>query len=115
MQWSMIFTFFKARGLNVGKSLVEEDKLELAKKLEQAAKDKGVEFILPTDVIAADKFDESAETKVVPSGEIPDGWMVCSTLLKKYMAASLYSRCVRVGWLQLSQTELKWGRKKQKH
>lgn len=76
----MIFTFFKARGLNVGKSLVEEDKLDLAKKLEQAAKDKGVEFILPTDVIAADKFDENAETKVVPSGEIPDGWMVRSAL-----------------------------------
>ena len=72
----MIFTFYKARGLNVGSSLVEEDKLELAKKLEQAAKDKGVEFILPTDVIAADKFDENAQTQVVAAGEIPEGWMV---------------------------------------
>ena len=72
----MIFTFYKARGMSVGSSLVEEDKLDLAKKLEAAAKAKGVEFILPTDVIAADKFDENAETKVVAAGEIPDGWMV---------------------------------------
>ena len=61
----------------MGSSLVEEDKLDLAKKLEAAAKEKGVEFILPTDVIAADKFDENAETQVVAAGDIPDGWMVC--------------------------------------
>lgn len=66
----MIFTFYKARGMSVGSSLVEEDKLEAA------AKEKGVEFILPTDVIAADKFDENAETQVVAAGDIPDGWMV---------------------------------------
>lgn len=72
----MIFTFYKARGMSVGSSLVEEDKLDLAKRLEEAAKAKGVEFILPTDVIAADKFDENANTKVVAAGEIPDGWMV---------------------------------------
>ena len=76
----MIFTFYKARGMSVGSSLVEEDKLDLAKKLEQAAKDKGVEFILPTDVIAADKFDENAQTQVVAAGEIPEGWMVSRAL-----------------------------------
>ena len=72
----MIFTFYKARGLSVGSSLVEEDKLDLAKKLEEAAKAKGVEFILPTDVVIADKFDENANTKVVSADAIPDGWMV---------------------------------------
>ncbi|KAL3138641.1 hypothetical protein ABBQ32_006401 [Trebouxia sp. C0010 RCD-2024] len=71
----MIFTFYKARGMSVGSSLVEDDKLDLAKRLEEAAKSKGVEFILPTDVIAADKFDENANTKVVAAGEIPEGWM----------------------------------------
>merc|ERR1711988_708580 len=71
----MVFTFLKARGLNVGSSLVEEDKLELAKDLEKMAKEKGVEFILPTDVILADKFDKEAETQVTSVEEIPDGWM----------------------------------------
>merc|ERR1711998_55700 len=62
-------------GPNVGSSLVEEDKLELAKDLEKMAKEKGVEFILPTDVILADKFDKEAETQVTSVEEIPDGWM----------------------------------------
>lgn len=48
----------------VGSSLVEEDKLELAKKLEALAKEKGVELLLPTDVVMADKFDANANTKV---------------------------------------------------
>ena len=72
----MIFTFFKAQGLSVGSSLVEEDKVELAKQLTETAKSKGVEIILPTDVVIADKFDANANSKVVPAGEIPDGWMV---------------------------------------
>lgn len=76
----MIFTFFRARGLDVGSSLVEEDKIDLARTLEEDAKKKGVEFILPTDVIIADKFAEDAENKVVPVENIPDGWMVCSAL-----------------------------------
>lgn len=79
----MIFTFYKARGMSVGSSLVEDDKLDLAKRLEEAAKSKGVEFILPTDVIAADKFDENANTKVVAAGEIPEGWMVSPALLSR--------------------------------
>ncbi len=71
----MIFTFFKARGLSVGKSLVEEDKLELAKSLEAKAKEKGVTFLLPTDVIVADKFAADANSQVVSVENIPDGWM----------------------------------------
>lgn len=64
----MIFTFYKARGLATGKSLVEEDKLELAKKLEEMAKAKGVELLLPVDVVVADKFDADAEAKVCSGG-----------------------------------------------
>ncbi|KAB8332324.1 phosphoglycerate kinase [Scytonema tolypothrichoides VB-61278] len=71
----MIFTFFKARGLNVGKSLVEEDKLELAKSLEAKAKEKGVTFLLPTDVVVADKFAPDANSQTVSVENIPDGWM----------------------------------------
>lgn len=71
----MIFTFYKARGLSVGKSLVEEDKLELAKSLEAIAKEKGVELLLPTDVIVADRFAPDAECQTVPIDQIPDGWM----------------------------------------
>jgi phosphoglycerate kinase len=71
----MIFTFYKARGLSVGKSLVEEDKLELAKELEAKAKAKGVEFLLPTDVVVADKFAPDANSQIVSVENIPDGWM----------------------------------------
>ncbi|KAL4431129.1 hypothetical protein ABPG75_006385 [Micractinium tetrahymenae] len=71
----MIFTFYKAQGLSVGSSLVEEDKLELAKELMAKAKAKGVEFVLPTDVVVADKFAADADSKVVPVSAIPDGWM----------------------------------------
>ncbi|EWM26407.1 phosphoglycerate kinase [Nannochloropsis gaditana] len=71
----MVFTFLKARGHNVGGSLVEEDKLDLARSLEELAKQKGVKFILPTDVVIADKFAPDANSKVVASTEIPEGWM----------------------------------------
>ncbi len=71
----MIFTFYKARGMSVGGSLVEDDKLDLAKKLEAKAKEKGVEFLLPTDVIVADKFAADANTQTVSVDSIPDGWM----------------------------------------
>ncbi|MFN3925825.1 MAG: phosphoglycerate kinase [Pseudanabaenaceae cyanobacterium] len=71
----MIFTFFKARGLSVGKSLVEDDKLELAKSLEAKAKEKGVELLLPTDVVVADEFKPDANAQTVQVGNIPEGWM----------------------------------------
>ncbi len=71
----MIFTFYKARGWNVGSSLVEEDKLELARALEIKAKEKGVQLLLPTDVVVADKFSADANTQIVSAEAIPDGWM----------------------------------------
>lgn len=71
----MIFTFYKARGLSVGKSLVEEDKLELAKSLEAKAKEKGVDLLLPTDVVVADNFAADANAQTVSVDAIPDGWM----------------------------------------
>ncbi len=71
----MIFTFYKARGLSVGKSLVEEDKLELAKALEEKAKAKGVELLLQTDVVLADNFAPDANSQIASIESIPEGWM----------------------------------------
>lgn len=71
----MAYTFFKALGGNVGKSLVEDDKLDLAKGLIQKAKQKGVELHLPMDSVIADKFDAAANTEVANNNAIKDGWM----------------------------------------
>ncbi|OKH21283.1 phosphoglycerate kinase [Chroogloeocystis siderophila] len=71
----MIFTFYKARGLSVGKSLVEDDKLELAKSLEAKAKERGVQMLLPTDVVVADKFAADANAETVSVENIPDDGM----------------------------------------
>ena len=72
----MIFTFFKAQGLGVGSSLVEEDKVALAASLLEKAEAKGVRLLLPTDVVLADKFDPEARTQLVDVDSIPDAWMV---------------------------------------
>jgi phosphoglycerate kinase len=71
----MAYTFFKALGGSIGKSLVEEDKLDLAKELISKAKAKGVDLHLPLDSVAGDKFDAAANTQVVNNYSIPDGWM----------------------------------------
>ena len=71
----MSYTFFKAMGGNIGSSLVEEDKLELAAALIQKAKEKNVNLELPFDSIAADDFKNDANIQIVNNSNIPDGWM----------------------------------------
>ncbi|KAK9915232.1 hypothetical protein WJX75_006500 [Coccomyxa subellipsoidea] len=71
----MVFTFLAARGLSVGASLVEADKLEVARQLEEQARARGVQLLLPTDVVVADSFSPNAVSRVVPVNAIPDGWM----------------------------------------
>ena len=71
----MAYTFFKAMGGSVGNSLVEADKLDLAKELIQKAKSKGVDLLLPIDSIIADKFAADANTDVANNTSIKDGWM----------------------------------------
>ncbi len=71
----MAFTFLVAQGHKVGKSLVEADRVELAKQLLAKAKAKGILVHLPTDVVAADKFDAEAAHKVVALKDIPADWM----------------------------------------
>ena len=70
----MAYTFFKAQGYNVGDSLCEEDKLDLAKELMQKAKDKGVKLMLPVDTKIGKEPKAGTETKTVACTEIPDGW-----------------------------------------
>jgi len=71
----MVFTFLKAKGLKTGSSLVEDDKVDLAKDLMAKADKGGVKLILPDDVVLADKFAADANTKVAKVTDIEDGWM----------------------------------------
>ena len=70
----MTFTFIKALGGSIGNSICEDDKLDLALEILQKAKDKGVQIHLPVDVVAADSFSNTAQTKIVNVNQIADGW-----------------------------------------
>ena len=70
----MAYTFFKALGYNVGNSICEEDKINLAMELMEKAKEKGVKFILPVDNKIGKEFKADTESKIVSSDAIPDGW-----------------------------------------
>ena len=70
----MTYTFAKAQGGKVGNSICEDDKLDLALDIMKKAKEKGVNLVLGTDCVAADKFDNNANTQVVSVMNIPDGW-----------------------------------------
>lgn len=70
----MSYTFSKAKGGNVGNSLLEEDYCQYALDMIEKAEKKGVKLLLPVDNVIADDFSNDAHTKVVPRGEIPDGW-----------------------------------------
>lgn len=70
----MAYTFFKAKGYEIGKSICEDDKVELAKELMEKAEHKGVKLLLPIDNVVATEFSNDAESKVVASNEIPEDW-----------------------------------------
>lgn len=70
----MTYTFAKAQGGKIGKSIVEDDKLDLALDIIKKAKEKGVNLILGTDCVAADDFSNDAKTMICPCNDIPDGW-----------------------------------------
>lgn len=71
----MMFTFISAMGGEVGKSLVEDELLELALNTVEGAKELGINLYLPTDAIIADKFDNAAQKKTAEANEIPENWM----------------------------------------
>jgi len=75
----MAFTFIKAQGGNIGNSLVEDDKQELALSILEQAKQKNVQVHLPVDALIADQFSNDANTEVCNINEIPDGWMGLDT------------------------------------
>lgn len=71
----MAFTFLAAQGYSVGSSLLEAEQLSSVQGFIQQAKDRGVEILLPVDVVIADRFASDANIRVVPVDQIPDGWM----------------------------------------
>ena len=72
---AMMFTFIKAQGGNIGKSLCEDDKIEVAKEIIKKAEEKNVKFVLPIDVVVADEMSEVSNTFVCKPNEIPDDYM----------------------------------------
>ena len=70
----MRYTFTKALGGKIGNSIHEDDKMDLALELMQKMKDRGVNYYLPTDSVIADAFSNDANTQIVPSDQVPDGW-----------------------------------------
>ena len=84
---AMAYTFFKAQGGNVGKSLVEEDKLDLANDLLERAKTKNTRILLPQDSLCAQEITTGTNVKTFPSDDIPDDWMgldIGSEAIKTY-------------------------------
>lgn len=96
----MMFTFYKAMGLNIGKSILEEDKIQLAKEVYEKAKSLNKELLLPVDMVIADKFDNSANTKIIPFDEMDEtlsDWMgmdIGPETIKKYSEAVKSSKTV---------------------
>ena len=93
----MTYTFVKALGGNIGNSLCEADKLDLAKEILDKAKAKGVKVYLPTDAVNADKFDANANTNIPKTNETPDGWMgldIADETIKTYTDVIANSKTV---------------------
>ena len=70
----MSYTFFKSMGLEIGDSLLEEDRLDVARKVIDRCQEQGVDLLLPSDIIVADGFSDSAQTRVVSRESMPIGW-----------------------------------------
>lgn len=94
---AMTYTFVKARGGQIGNSLCEEDKLDLAREIVEKAKEKGVNLVLSTDSKIADAFSNDANTKYCLDDEIPEGWMgmdIGPETIKKFREVILSSKTI---------------------
>lgn len=95
----MANTFLKARGVNVGDSLVEDDQLDVARDVVEEAKQRGVRLLLPVDVVVADRFAADAEWKMIPAEAVPGGWRIMDVgqlSLDAYIEA--LERCKTIVW-----------------
>ena len=93
----MTYTFIRAQGGKIGKSLCEDDKLDLALEILEKAKEKGVNVYLPTDAVNADAFDANANTCISLVDETPDGWMgldISDKSIKKFSEVIANSKTV---------------------
>ena len=93
----MMFTFLKAMGQQIGTSLLEEDKVQLAREILSQAKEKNISFLLPTDCIVASEMSEDADVKVVPTDAIPadmKGLDIGPATLKKFSEILLASKTI---------------------
>ncbi len=93
----MTYTFIKAQGGSIGKSLCEEDKLDLALKIISKAKEKNVKLYLPSDSLNADKFDNDANTNITEAGSVPEGWMgldIAEKTIKEFSAVIQQSKTI---------------------
>lgn len=93
----LAYTFVKALGHEIGQSLLEEDKIDLAKQFMEKAKEKGVNFYMPVDAVIADRFAEDAETKVVGIDQIPADWQALDIgpqTIEQYRKVILQSKLV---------------------
>lgn len=93
----MANTFLAAQGYNMGASLVETDKADLARELLEKATERGISFLLPVDFVVADRFAADANFKVVKASEVPEGWMALDIgpeSVKKFQEALKTSKTV---------------------
>jgi len=93
----MTYTFIKAQGGNIGDSICEDDRQQLALDILKAAEEKGVQVHLPIDVIGADDFDNNANTKVIDVKDIPNGWQGLDAgpeTIKKFHEVVLASKTI---------------------
>ena len=95
----MSFTFIKAQGGQIGNSICEDDKMELALEILKQAKAKGVEVHIPVDVIAADGFSNTANTQIIDINKIPDGWQGLDAGPKsREIFDSVVNKCKTILW-----------------
>ena len=95
----MSFTFIKAKGGQIGNSICEDDKMELALEILKQAKAKGVEVHIPVDVIAADGFSNTANTQIIDINKIPDGWQGLDAGPKsREIFDSVVNKCKTILW-----------------